>query len=167
MKKVSLRTLGGRTRVALASLCVVGLACAAPPTPSADRTGAGIDSLNARLADAYRRRDPDAYAALFTDTAAFEWPAFTTVRGPAALAAMARDNWAAERDVELRLRVAARRLAADHATEFGAFEQSWSDSSGVRRTEYGRYVTFLIRQRDGSWRMDRFLGFEDSTRAAR
>src|ERR687885_1246568 len=132
---------------------------------SASAANAGIDALNARLVDAYRRRDPDAYAALYTDTAVFEWPAFEGVRGPAALAAMARDNWAAERDVELRLRVAARRLAPDHATEFGAFEQSWSDSAGVRWTEFGRYVTFLLQQRDGSWRMDRFLGFEDSTRA--
>ena len=133
---------------------------------NADVTNTGIDSLNARLVDAYRRRDPAAYAALFTDTAVFEWPAFNTVRGPAALAAMARDNWAAERDVELRLRVAARRLAADHATEFGAFEQSWRDTAGVRRTEFGRYVSLVVRQADGTWRLDRFLGFEDSTRAA-
>jgi len=133
---------------------------------NADVTNTGIDSLNARLVDAYRRRDPAAYAALFTDTAVFEWPAFNTVRGPAALAAMARDNWAAEREVELRLRVAARRLAADHATEFGAFEQSWRDTGGVRRTEFGRYVSLVVRQADGTWRLDRFLGFEDSTRAA-
>ena len=133
---------------------------------NADVTNTGIDSVNARLVDAYRRRDPAAYAALFTDTAVFEWPAFNTVRGPAALAAMARDNWGAERDVELRLRVAARRLAADHATEFGAFEQSWRDTAGVRRTEFGRYVSLVVRQADGTWRLDRFLGFEDSTRAA-
>jgi len=31
-------------------------------------------------------------------------------------------------------------------------------------TEFGRYVAFLLRQQDGSWRMDRFFGFEDSTR---
>ena len=143
----------------------------APAGPAAEASAgaanAGIDALNARLVDAYRRRDPDAYAALYTDTAVFEWPAFNTVRGPAALAAMARDNWAAERDVELRLRVAARRLAADHATEFGAFEQSWRDSAGVRRTEFGRYVSLLVRQGDGSWRLDRFFGFEDSTREVR
>jgi len=149
---------------------LASIAACAPGGPSArtnaDVANAGIDSLNARLVDAYRRRDPAAYAALFTDTAVFEWPAFNTVRGPAALAAMARDNWAAERDVELRLRVAARRLAADHATEFGAFEQSWRDTAGVRRTEFGRYVSLMVRQADGTWRLDRFLGFEDSTRAA-
>src|SRR2546421_6115881 len=43
---------------------------------------------------AYRTHDPQAYAALYTDTAVFEWPAFNTVRGPAQLAAMARSNWA-------------------------------------------------------------------------
>src|SRR5690349_24588428 len=133
---------------------------------NADVTNTGIDSLNARLVDAYRRRDPAAYAALFTDSAVFEWPAFNSVRGPAALAAMARDNWAAERDVDLRLTVASRRAAADHATEFGAFEQSWTDSAGVRRTEFGRYVSYFLRQSDGSWRMDHFFGFEDSTRLA-
>src|SRR5919201_3425230 len=157
--------------LAVASVCAAASGCApAGPTPgaaSASVANAGIDALNARLVDAYRRRDPDAYAALYTDTAVFEWPAFNTVRGTAALAAIARDNWAAERDVELRLRVAARRLAADHATEFGAFEQSWRDSAGVRRTEFGRYVSLLVRQGDGSWRLDRFFGFEDSTREVR
>ena len=107
-----------------------------------------------------------AYAALYTDTAVFEWPAFNTVRGPTKLAAMARDNWASLRDMDLRLSVSSRRVAADHATEFGAFEQSWRDSSGTRMTEFGRYVSFLLRQADGSWRMDRFFGFEDSTRRA-
>jgi hypothetical protein len=97
----------------------------------------------------------------------FEWPAFNAVRGSAALAAMARDNWTGQRDVELRLRVADRRLAPGHATEFGAFEQSWTDSAGVRRTEFGRYASLLVRRADGSWRMDRFFGFEDSTRVDR
>ncbi|GJG86168.1 hypothetical protein tb265_13490 [Gemmatimonadetes bacterium T265] len=149
--------------------CAAVVACApARPTAEArtDAAGAGLDALNARLVDAYRRRDPAAYAALYTDTAVFEWPALPAVRGPAALAAMARDNWTGQRDLALRLRVAARRLAADHATEFGAFEQSWRDSAGVRRTEFGRYASALVRGADGRWRLDRFLGFEDSTRAA-
>ena len=154
-----------------ARVVVLVLACActsgAPAHDAnvASATG-GIDSMNSRLADAYHRRDPDAYAALFTDSASFEWPAFTTVRGHAALAAMARDNWAAERNVELRLHVDARRFAADHATEFGAFEQTWTDSAGVRRTEFGRYVSLVARGGEGRWRMERFFGFEDSTRTA-
>jgi uncharacterized protein (TIGR02246 family) len=152
-------------RGAIVSLCLLGLACAQPSRPSASGATAGIDSLNARIVRAYRSHDPQAYAALFTDTAVFEWPAFNTVRGPAALAAMARSNWAPLKDMDLRLTVATRRLAPDHATEFGAFEQSWRDSRGVRMTEFGRYVVFLLRQEDGSWRMDRFFGFEDSTRA--
>jgi ketosteroid isomerase-like protein len=153
----------------LAPLCLLSLGCSRPtpaPTPSAAEAHAGIDSLNARLVRAYRDHDPQAYAALYTDTAVFEWPAFTTVRGPAALAAMARSNWAALRDMDLRLTVAARRVAADHATEFGAFEQSYRDSSGARSTEFGRYVAALARQADGSWRLDRFFGFADSTRPA-
>jgi len=77
---------------------------------------------------------------------------------------MARENWASLKDMDLRLTVATRRVAPDHATEFGAFEQSWRDASGVRMTEFGRYVALLLRQQDGSWRMDRFFGFEDSTR---
>lgn len=149
----------------LVALSAATAACASTPAPTTT-ANAGIDSLNARLVSAYRARDPQAYAALFTDSAVFEWPAFHTVRGPAALAAMARDNWAAERDVDLRLTVASRRVGGDHATEFGAFEQTWSDSAGVRRTEFGRYVSYLLRQSDGSWRMDRFFGFEDSTRLA-
>jgi ketosteroid isomerase-like protein len=151
-------------RAAVLSLGVACLACPQPSRPSAGQATAGIDSLNAALVRAYRSHDPLAYAALYTDTAVFEWPAFNTVRGPTALAAMARANWASLRDMDLRLTVATRRVAPDHATEFGAFEQSWRDSSGARMTEFGRYVSFLVRQENGSWRLDRFFGFEDSTR---
>jgi len=151
-------------RVAIASVCIASVACR---SPSAGDAAAGIDSLNARLVQSFRTHDPQAYGALFTDTAVFEWPAFNTVRGRADLAAMARSNWASLKDMDLRLIVATRRFAPDHATEFGAFEQSWSDSSGARHTEFGRYVAVLSRQGDGSWLMDRFFGFEDSTRASR
>ena len=148
----------------VALFCSVAVACARP-TPAGDAS-AGIDALNARLVNAYRNRDPQAYAALFTDSAVFEWPAFESVHGPAALGAMAKSNWAAERDVDLKVVPSTRRLAADQATEFGAFQQSWTDSSGVRMIEFGRYATSLSRQPDGTWRMDRWLGFEDSTRRA-
>jgi hypothetical protein len=78
------------TTAVVTSLCVAPLGCSRqeqppPPSPSAAEAHAGIDSLNARLARAYRDHDPQAYAALFTDTAVFEWPAFNTVRGAAQL----------------------------------------------------------------------------------
>ena len=123
---------------------------------------AGVDSLNARLSKAYRDHDPVAYGTIFTDSAVFEWPAFTTVRGRAGLEAMARTNWAALRDMDLRLDVAHRRTAPDHVTEFGAFQQAYSDSAGAKSIEYGRYVAVLVPRSDG-WRMDRFFGFSDST----
>jgi len=152
--------------VSFVSLCVATVACSQPAKSHADDARAGIDSLNARLVRAYRTHDPRAYAALYTDTAVFEWPSFNTVRGPAALAAMEQGNWASLTDMDLKLTVANRRIAADHATEFGAFEQSYRDSSGARATEFGRYVSELVRQNDGTWRMDRFFGFSDSTRPA-
>lgn len=141
------------------------LACAGEPVSRAE-VNAGIDSMNARLSQAYRDRDPQLYGTLFTDSAIFEWPAFNTVRGRAALEAMARSNWASLSDQELQLIVASRRIAADHATEFGAFRQSFRASGGERMIEYGRYVALLVRQADGRWLMDRFFGFSDSTRAA-
>jgi uncharacterized protein (TIGR02246 family) len=147
--------------VSLTTLCV---ACVQPAQRSADTASAGIDSLNARIVRAYQTRDAQAYAALYTDSAVFEWPAFNTVRGRAALADMVRTNWTNLNDMGLVLTVASRRVAANHATEFGAFEQSWRDSSGARMAEFGRYVTSLARQSDGSWLIDRFFGFADSTR---
>ena len=162
--RANLGTMSLPTRFTALSLCLAGLACAPPPGPSASQANAGIDSLNARVVQSYRHHDPQAYAALYTDTAMFEWPEFNTVRGRAALAAMARTNWASLNDMDLRLIVSNRRIASDHATEFGAFQQSWRDSSGMRITEFGRYVTVLVRQQDDSWRMDRFFGFSDSTR---
>ena len=154
------------TGVTLISLCVIGAACSQASRPSTSEINSGIDSLNARLVQTYRTRDPKTYAMLFTDSAVFEWPAFNTVRGRAGLAAMARSNWASLNDQDLRLIVSARRVAPNQATEFGAFQQSYRDPKGVRSTEFGRYVAFLVRQGDGSWLMDRFFGFEDSTRAS-
>ncbi|MEP6999138.1 MAG: nuclear transport factor 2 family protein [bacterium] len=151
----------------LHSLCLVGIACSQASPPSVGEVNAGIDSLNARTVRAYRSHDPQAYAALYTDSAVFEWPAFNTVRGPKALAVMATENWAALREMDLKLTVSARRIASDHATEFGAFEQSWRDTSGARMAEYGRYVSVLVRRADGTWQIDRFFGFEDSTRTLR
>ncbi len=152
-------------RAAVIPLFVLAVACSeAPQRYSAGDAGAGIDSLNARLVQVYRDRDPQKYATLFTDSAVFEWPAFNTVRGRAGLEAMARSNWASLNDMNLQLTVSSRRAAPDHATEFGAFQQSWRDSKGVRMTEYGRYVAVLARQRDNSWLIDRFFGFADSTR---
>jgi len=144
-------------------LAILG-SCSPGPRQSASDAAAGIDSLNARLVQAYRARDPQAYGALYTDSAVFEWPVFTTVRGRAGMEAMARSNWASLNEMDLRLTISSRRVAADHATEFGAFEQSWRDSGGVRMTEFGRYVTVLARGPDSAWRIDRFFGFADSTR---
>lgn len=124
----------------------------------------GIDSLNARLTRAYSDRDPAAYASVFTDSGVFEWPAFRVVRGRAHLAEMARGNWATLSDMQLDLDVSSRRISGDHATEFGAFALSYTDDKGARSTEFGRYASAFARQEDGSWLMDRFLGFADSTR---
>ncbi len=145
-------------------------ACSQTSPPSADGRNAGdanaaIDSLNARIAQAYRDHDPSAYAKLFTDTTVFEWPAINTVRGRPAIEAMVQSGWAPLKDMDLKLIVASRRLESDHATEFGAFEQSWTDSAGVRMTEFGRYVTLLARA-DSAWLIDRFFGAEDSVRSA-
>lgn len=128
-----------------------------------ENANAGIDSLNSRLSGTYRDRNTRAYAELFTDSAVFEWPAFNTVRGRPALEAMVGTNWATLSDQDLKLTIASRRFAPGHATEFGAFEQSYRDPQGVRKTEYGRYVTVLARQPDGTWLIDRFFGFADST----
>jgi ketosteroid isomerase-like protein len=153
---------------AMIPLVVLGVACSQPPErPSPTEANAGIDSLNLRLVQAYRTRDPKAYGALYTDSAVFEWPAFNTVRGRAGLEAMARSNWASLGDMDLQLTVASRRVASNHATEFGAFQQSYRDPKGQRTTEFGRYVTVLARQPDRSWRIDRFFGFADSTRPTR
>lgn len=153
-------------RTAIIPLFVLGVACSqAPRQPSANESSAGIDSLNARLIQAYQLRDPQAYGALYTDSAVFEWPAFNTVRGRAGMEAMARSNWASLNDQDLQLTVSSRRFGDSHATELGAFQQSFRDSAGVRMTEFGRYVTILARQADSTWLIDRFFGFSDSTRA--
>src|ERR687891_1960955 len=93
-------------------LLALGAACSQPQRQSASEASAGIDSLNARLIEAYRNRDPQMYAALYTDSAVFEWPAFNTVRGRAGMEDMARSNWASLNDMDLKLTVASRRVAA-------------------------------------------------------
>jgi ketosteroid isomerase-like protein len=169
----SLRAL----RLCRAATLVLLIACTGDPdtssaTPasmagtSQAEANAGIDSLNARIERAYREKNARAYAELYTDSAVFEWPAVPTVRGRAGLEAMARELWPPLPELDLRLIVSSRRIAAGHATEHGAFEESWRDSTGGRKTEYGRYVVLLARQPDLSWRMDRFFGFSDSSRTA-
>ena len=156
------------TRVFSAVLApaVLALACARESRPDTAATTAALDSLDGQLSRAYHDRDAKLYGTLWSDSAVFEWPALPSLRGPAALSAMATDIWTGERDVELRVRPTTRRVAPDHATEWGAFEQAWTDSAGKRQVEYGRYVTAFAKQPSGSWRIDRWLGFEDSTRAA-
>jgi ketosteroid isomerase-like protein len=150
---------------AIIPLFVLAVACSkAPQQASTSEANASIDSLNIRLSQSYRNYDPKAYAALFTDSAVFEWPAVNTVRGHGELEAMAAGLWPPLKDLDLQMTVASRRVASDHATEFGAFTESWRDSTGGRMAEYGRYVTYLSRQADGTWRIDRFFGFEDSLR---
>jgi ketosteroid isomerase-like protein len=149
----------------IVSVLLLGVGCSRASNQSSDgEASAGIDSLNIRVSQAYRDRDPQAYARLYTDTAVFEWPAFITVRGRAGLEAMARNSWASLNDMDLELTVSSRRIAPNHATEFGAFRQSWRDSKGVSMAEFGRYVTVLARQPDNTWLVDRFFGFADSTR---
>ena len=156
-----MRTL--TTLFGLTLACIL-IGCANASRPATADANAAIDSLNTRITNAYRTHDPQAYGTLYTDSAIFEWPAFNTVHGRAGMTAMARDNWQALRDMDLELTVASRRIDGDHATEFGAFEQSWRDSSGARMAEFGRYVSVLARQGDGQWLMEHFFGFEDSTR---
>ena len=147
-------------------LIVLSVACSDAPRESDSGANAAIDSLNAHIVQTYRDSDAKTYATLYTDSAAFEWPNFNTVRGRPALEAMVRGNWASLDSMDLKLTVASRHVAADNATEFGAFEQSWSDPKGGRMTEYGRYVTYLARQPDKSWLIERFFGFEDSLRSS-
>jgi hypothetical protein len=124
----------------------------------------GIDSLNARLERAYGSKDPAGYGVLFTDSGTFEWPAVNTVKGRPALEAMAKELWPGLAGLSLRVIPGSRHATEDHATEFGAFEESWNDSTGKRMTEYGRYASYMTRQPDKSWLIDRWLGFEDSVR---
>lgn len=161
---MSLRKLVTSVRLRSVLVVLAAAGCAGATRESTAAANAGIDSLNARIAGAYRTHDPKLYATLWTDSAVFEWPAFNSVHGPAGMAEMARNNWASLRDMDLRLDVASRRVTGRSATEFGAFQQAYTDSSGARFTEYGRYVSYLTRQQDGRWLMDRFFGFEDSTR---
>ena len=147
-------------------LFVAAVACSEKNyRPAATEDATGVDSLNARLEQAYRSRDPGKYGVLFTDSGVFEWPAVNTVRGRPGLEAMARELWPELADLDLKVTVGSRRIAGDHATEFGAFEESWRDPKGVRMTEYGRYASYLVRQPDKTWLIDRWLGFEDSLRS--
>jgi ketosteroid isomerase-like protein len=156
-----------RRSLAVASLFLAGACAGSPPAREAASVpadaNARLDSLNAHLVAVHHALDAKAYAQQFTDSAVFEWPAFNTVRGRAALEAMARENFAPLDDLVIRFTPAVRRFAPDHATEYGAFEESWNDSTGARKAEYGRYAETLARQPDGSYLIDHFLGFEDST----
>ena len=124
-----MRRFEARSLIAALALAT---SCAAHDAPrNAPESNTGIDTLNARIERSYRDKDPRSYAALFTDTAVFEWPAVPTVRGRPALQSMAGELWPPLPDLKLRFIVGTRRLAPNHATEIGAFEESWRDSTGA------------------------------------
>ena len=157
----------------LTSACAAGRgtpdSAAASNTSDSTSTAAanaGLDTLNAHVAHAYATYDSRAYGALYTDNGQFEWSATPTVRGHDGLEKMAAELWPPLKELGLVLNVASRQISQDHATEFGAFQESWRDSTGGRTTEYGRYVTLNTRQPDKTWRIEHFFGFEDSTRHA-
>src|SRR5256885_16381715 len=93
--------MSAATLVTVGSIGIACLACGWPARPSAREAAVGIDSLNARIVQAYRNHDPQAYAALYSDTAGFEWPPFNTGRGPKAPAAMGRRKLGPLQDIGL------------------------------------------------------------------
>src|SRR6266536_3616116 len=97
---LELATIRRCATIALVLGIALRASVASAQSRSADR---GIDSLNARIAQAYRDHDHAKYGALFTDSAIFEWPAIPSVRGRPALTAMARENWASLRNMDLKL----------------------------------------------------------------
>ncbi|MDB4882912.1 MAG: hypothetical protein JWL95_1678 [Gemmatimonadetes bacterium] len=163
VKSEAMRRLMSRRGALVAALLVVCGCSRDASSVSTAATTTALDSLNARIVRAYREHDSKGYGALYTDSAQFEWPAVPTVRGRAGLETMAHDVWTPLPDLDLKLIVATRRIAATHATELGAFEESWRDSTGGRTTEFGRYVVLFAKAPDDTWRIDRFLGFSDST----
>jgi limonene-1,2-epoxide hydrolase len=152
---------------ALLRVVLVGAAigCAAPSGRSdALAARAALDTVHARMSALHRARDASAYAALHGDSVVFEWPGIAPVGGRPALAALMRENWRDRNGLELSVTPVARRVAGPYATEVLAYREAWSDSTGARVVEYGRFVLMLTQSTDAAWVIDRFFGFSDSTR---
>jgi ketosteroid isomerase-like protein len=143
-------------------LAAFGCSSDVDPAPEA-ATDFALSSLHAIVVAAHRERDPAAYAALHSDTVVFEWPMLAPVRGRPALQSLMRENWRVREDLDLDVTLVARRVAGASATEVLTYRESWTDPTGSRVTEYGRFVLMLSRASDGRWLIDRFFGFSDST----
>ena len=145
-------------------------ACASSATRQTKQEVADTAAVEAELAllrqdlvIVHARRDPTAYAALHTQRAIFEWQGIAPVVGRTALEGFMENNWAARRDIRITFEVSDITVDGDRAYEFGSYTERWLDPNGSEVTEIGRYVIRYVLEPDIHWRIDRFLGFADST----
>ncbi len=143
------------------AIILCGMACSRPSTPAGSAIVA-LDSLQEEFLSVHRQRDAQAYAALHTDGAVFEWFGIPPIRGRDAIAQAMRDNWAERSALALEMTPEDRRVYEYHALEFGSYRESWLTPTELPTSEYGRYAMLYVRSDGGPWRIQRMLGFTDS-----
>ena len=143
-------TRGGALAVGL----MTALSACQPGADQSASAAAAVRAADIAWAQAFTRKDLAGYLAFVDSTASIQQPNAPTVTGTAAIRTLIEGFFALPnlsgtwQPTSVR---AAR--SGDLAYSTGTYALSYSDPSGRRVTERGKYLEVWRRQADGSWKM--------------
>jgi uncharacterized protein (TIGR02246 family) len=124
---------------------------------------AWIDSLNAQLVEAVKRRDTATIAGVYTDDAIVMWSEEPAHRGRVAAIKAWSGMLAGGTVRDFSLKTDDVMVGGDLAVETGAYEMTFQPKAAKEARYKGNYVSVWKRQPDGSWRMFREIDNPDGS----
>jgi len=149
-------------------------ACAAPadsggaaaPVDTAAAMAA-VEDVWSRWVTADTAGDADAFVALFAEGAQADLMGGPPLMGRAAIDSLVRGMFTARDYTSMDMQIATTYVeSADLVNQGGSYVETYVEG-GRTMTEYGRFVSSIMRQPDGQWRVMYVMAFADSTTPAR
>jgi uncharacterized protein (TIGR02246 family) len=134
---------------------------AATSTADVGAVREAIEATNARIVDAFKRGDPTAIAANFTDDAVIMHSNEPMWRGRAAFTKGIAGFLSQMSVKDFVVKVEDVMVGGDLAVETGTYEMTAQLKSGQEMKDKGKYVAAWKRQPDGSWKMVRDISNTD------
>lgn len=160
MTAARLRCIALRTTLLIGVVLPFLAACAGPAgsAPEAESAAAHGEIVGAwtRFEDAWKRRDAAGSAALFASDAISMRPDAPSDEGRAAIERGFAELLASASMHEIAFTTRELAIHGGTAHELGTFDQRYRSTAGTHE-QRGRYASVWKRQRDGSWRIQRFL----------
>ena len=151
---------------AVTGVVFFALACASPPResqePDLSAIRSELDSLWARYSAAVIAGDAEAVARLYTDSAYLVESGLPTVRGNAAVRAVANEVLGNIRILESSVRPELTETAGSRVLQFGTYRDVLQPSGQPAQVVLGRFAAVLERDSAATWRVSRLFAFPDS-----